>query len=54
VTIDLFRKLLDEELAKVKAGDAEGKFDEAARLFEKLIVEDYVEFLTLPAYNQIN
>jgi malate synthase len=54
VTIDLFRKLLEEELAKVKASDAEGKFDEAARLFDKLIVEDYVEFLTLPAYNQIN
>jgi len=54
VTIDLFRKLLEEELSKVKASDAEGKFDEAARLFDKLIVEDYVEFLTLPAYNQIN
>jgi malate synthase len=54
VTIDLFGKLLGEELAKVKASEAEGKFDEAARLFEKLIVEDYVEFLTLPAYNEIN
>jgi malate synthase len=54
VTMDLFRKLLGEELAKVKASDAEGKFDEAARLFEKLIVEDYVEFLTLPAYRQID
>src|SRR6185503_11421196 len=42
VTIDLFKKLLDEELAKVKASGAEGKLDEAARLFEKLIVEDYV------------
>jgi len=54
VTVELFRPLLAEELAKVKASDAEGKFDEAARLFEKLIVEDYVEFLTLPAYRQID
>src|SRR5580765_6129067 len=54
VTVELFKELLDEELSKVKASDAEGKFDEAARLFDKLIVEDYVEFLTLPAYNQIN
>ena len=54
VTVDLFRKLLGEELAKVKAAGAEGKLDEAARLFEKLIVDDYVEFLTLPAYRQID
>jgi malate synthase len=54
VTVELFRPLLAEELAKVKASDAEGRFDEAARLFEKLIVEDYVEFLTLPAYRQID
>ncbi|HEX7839936.1 MAG TPA: malate synthase A [Kofleriaceae bacterium] len=54
VTIDLFGKLLGEELNKVKASFSEGKFDEAARLFEKLIVDDYVEFLTLPAYRQID
>src|ERR1051325_498661 len=40
VTVELFRPLLAEELAKVKTGDAEGEFDEAAHLFEKLIVED--------------
>src|SRR5437868_669197 len=50
VTLELFKALLVEELDKVKASGAEGKLDEAARLFEKLIVEDYVEFLTLPAY----
>ena len=54
VSMDLFRKLLAEELGKVKASFSEGKFDEAARLFETLIVEDYVEFLTLPAYRQID
>ena len=55
VTVDLFRKLLAEELAKVKAAFAEGKYDEAARLFERITTDDqYVEFLTLPAYQLID
>jgi malate synthase len=54
VGLELFKALLVEELDKARAGGAEGKLDEAARLFEKLIVEDYVEFLTLPAYRQID
>jgi malate synthase len=54
VTLDLFRNLLVEELDKAKAAGAEGKLEDAARLFEKLIVDDYVEFLTLPAYRQID
>jgi malate synthase len=55
VTVDLFKKLLVEELAKVKAAGGEGEYDEAARLFEKLTAdESYVEFLTLPAYQLID
>ena len=55
VTIDLFRKLLAEELGKLKAANAEVKYDDAAALFERLIADDhYVEFLTLPAYRQID
>jgi malate synthase len=54
VTLELFRNLLAEELKKVKTAGAEGKFDEAAALFERLISGDYVEFLTLPAYEQID
>jgi malate synthase len=55
VTVELFRKLLQEELAKVKAAEAEGKLDEAAKLFEDLTADDdYVEFLTLPAYRRID
>src|SRR5690348_7234388 len=51
VTVELFRRLLGEELAKVKAAYSEGKYDEGAKLFEKMIADDkYVEFLTLPAY----
>jgi malate synthase len=59
VTADLFKQLLAEELPKVKAhlGDAAyaaGKYEEGARLFEKITVGDYVEFLTLPAYDLID
>jgi malate synthase len=55
VTVDLFRALLAEELAKVKASFSEGKYDEAARLFDQLTADDrYEEFLTLPAYKLID
>ena len=55
LTADLFRKLLAEELAKVKNAGAEGKLDQAARLFERITTDDqYVEFLTLPAYQLID
>jgi len=55
VTPELFHELLGEELAKVKAGENEGKYDEAAKLFEKITTDDkYVEFLTLPAYQLID
>jgi malate synthase len=55
VTPELFKKLLGEELAKVKAGEGEGRYDEGAKLFEKMITDDkYVEFLTLPAYPLID
>jgi len=55
VTVQLFRQLLEEELAKVKATMSEGRYDDAARLFERITVDDqYVEFLTLPAYQLID
>ena len=55
VTGDLFKKLLAEELAKVKAGDGEGRYEEGAKLFERITTDDhYVEFLTLPAYQLID
>jgi malate synthase len=55
VSVELFRTLLADELAKVKASFAEGKYDAAARLFEKITADDqYVEFLTLPAYQLID
>jgi malate synthase len=55
VTVELFKKLLNEELAKVKASGSEGKYDEGAKLFERITADDnYVEFLTLPAYQLID
>ena len=54
---ELFRKLLLEELAKVRKLFGEeswrtGCYEEAARLFEEITAsDDYVEFLTLPAYD---
>ncbi len=56
VTMELFRELLPQELARVRTlvgpeGWGAGRYDEAARLFEQLIAGDeYVEFLTLPGY----
>ena len=55
VTVELFRKLLGEELAKVKVEMSEGTYDEGAKLFERITADDrYVEFLTLPAYQLID
>ncbi|MDB5905080.1 MAG: malate synthase [Betaproteobacteria bacterium] len=57
VTRDLFRQLLPQELAKVRAliGDVSwqaGEYEEAARLFDAISTnDDYVEFLTLPGYD---
>jgi len=55
VTVELFRRLLAEELPKVKALIGEeawraGQYEDAAKLFDQLTTGDYVEFLTLPAY----
>jgi malate synthase len=60
VTKELFRKYLAEELPKVRThlGEdtwAAGRYEEGARLFERLTTDDqYVEFLTLPAYALID
>src|SRR5512145_3241564 len=55
VTPELFKKLLAEELAKVKNAGAEGQLDDSARLVELITTDDqYVECLTLPAYELID
>jgi malate synthase len=55
VTRELCHAALDDELAKLKEGAPQGnRFDDAAKLFRDMIdAERFVEFLTLPAYEQI-
>ncbi len=56
VTLDLYRTLRDEELAKLREtlgaqAFAEGKFTEAAKLFDELTASDaFIDFLTEPGY----
>ncbi len=56
VTVELFRTLATEELAKIKEreGDeqyARRRFEQASKLFDNLTTDDqFVEFLTLPGY----
>jgi len=59
VTVELVRKLLVEELPKVRStlGEAAwkaGKYEQAAKLFDEITTGEYVDFLTLPAYRLID
>ena len=60
VTRDLVKRIEQEELAKIRTsvGDdfyAKGRYDEAASLFDDVALsEDFVEFLTHPAYGRID
>ena len=54
VTAELVRALVPEELAKIKAGGFEGRFDRAAEIFTQMSTQDaFAEFLTLPLYEEI-
>ncbi|MDA0563985.1 malate synthase A [Streptomonospora sp. S1-112] len=58
VTRDLVTRLIDEELAAIReqSGDAfdAGRYERAMELFtEVALADDYVEFLTLPAYERM-
>ncbi|CAG9167076.1 malate synthase A [Cupriavidus pinatubonensis] len=56
VTAELVRKLIPEELAKVKAevGGETKTYDRAAEIFEQMSTsEDFAEFLTLPLYEEV-
>jgi malate synthase len=54
VTAEMVRGFVPEELAKIKAGGFEGKFDRAAEIFEQMSTQDaFAEFLTLPLYEEI-
>ena len=60
VDVPLFRQILQEELPKIReyVGDAAfegGTYQKAAQLFDEITTsEDFVEFLTLPAYKMVD
>jgi malate synthase len=54
VTAEMVKSMVPEELAKIKAGGFEGKFDRAAVIFATMSTQDdFEEFLTLPLYEEI-
>ena len=59
ITKELFLSLVPEELAKIRASLGEdlysrGDYKKASEMFTELILDDeFVEFLTLPAYQYI-
>jgi malate synthase len=60
VTVELFRKTLDEELEKIREEVGPERweaddFDRAATLFDRISTDDeFVEFLTLPGYEYLD
>lgn len=60
ITYELFKSLLEEELDKIKdyvGAEAydNGEFPKAIAIFDKLVKSDtFYDFLTLPAYNEID
>jgi malate synthase len=60
ITVELFRQITEEELRKIQSdigpeAYAKSKFDLAHQIFDQIIVsDDFVEFLTLPAYEYLD
>ena len=60
VTVDLFRELAKDELEKIRSAVGEQqfarrKFQTASKILDEIITDDqYVEFLTLPAYKYLD
>jgi hypothetical protein len=58
VTRDLVQRIIGEELATIRAAAGDGydaaRYDQAAGLFSQVaLADDYAEFLTLPAYEEM-
>jgi malate synthase len=54
ITVDLYKALKEKELARLKTS-SENKLSEAAKLLDKLVLADnFVEFLTIPAYEKLS
>jgi malate synthase len=60
ITGELARAMLQEELARLRSALGEsqyqaGQFDPASQIFEELICSrDFVQFLTIPAYERLD
>jgi malate synthase len=58
VTTDLVQRIIGEELATIRAAAGDGydapRYDQAVALFSRVaLADDYAEFLTLPAYEEM-
>ena len=55
ITVEMVRKMVGEELARIKAAGSQGPtFDRAAQIFEQMSTQDeFAEFLTLPLYEEL-
>jgi malate synthase len=55
VSKELVRQITDEEIARLPAGEPGRRFIEARQIFEQVaLADEFVEFLTLPAYELID
>jgi malate synthase len=55
VTAELVRRLMDQELEKLKAKSPAGRFPDAGRIFEQMLTSaEFPEFLTLVAYDYLD
>jgi len=55
VTKELVRQVIEEEMAKLPASEPGRRFNEAREIFEQVsLSDDFVDFLTWPAYNYID
>ena len=54
ITRDMVSQVIAEEVGKLKSRSGGGKFDQAAQLFERMMVGgDFPDFMTLSAYGQL-
>lgn len=53
ITAELYKRIQTEELAKLEQGDGR-RYAEATEILDRLILnDDFIDFLTLPAYNYL-
>ncbi len=54
ITRGMYERVRDEELKRLRSEYGENRFDEAARILDRLVLTDaFIPFLTLPAYEHL-